>query len=363
MYLPTLYARTSNGSIQQWSIQIEGDKFWTHEGLKDGKITSSMPTACLPKNVGRANETTPEEQALSEAKAKWQKKIDSGYYEDISQIDVEKFTEPMLAKKYEDEFTNTFPVWSQPKLDGMRCVAKKDGLWSRNGKKIVSVPHIEKALAQYFKEFPSAILDGELYCDKFANDFNKIISLVKKTKPNAKDLEESAKYIQYWVYDTIEKSNFSVRFEALWNRLNKLVDTSIIVKVPTNKVESQAELDTLNEKYISGGYEGQMIRYDMPYDQKRSKYLLKRKEFDENEFEILDIFEGEGNRTGMAGYATIQLDGKTCKSNIKGNQEFLKELLVNAKELKGKMATVRHFKLTPEGIPRFPYIVAIRDYE
>jgi DNA ligase-1 len=101
-----------------------------------------------------------------------------------------------------------------------------------------------------------------------------------------------------------------------------------------------------------------------PYEQKRSKYLLKRKEFDDTEFEIIDIFEGEGNRANMAGYATIKLDdGRTCKSNIKGNQEWLKELLDNAKTVKGKMATVRHFKRTPDGIPRFPYVITIRDYE
>jgi DNA ligase-1 len=365
MFLPTLYARTSNGSVQQWSIEVIENTFRTHEGLKDGKITISLPTVCEAKNVGRANETTPEDQAKAEAQSKWQKKIDSGYYEDISQIDVEKFTEPMLAKKYDDEFEKSmFPVYSQPKLDGMRCVARKDGLWSRNGKKIVSVPHIEKQLANFFKTNPNAILDGELYCDKFANDFNAIISLVKKTKPKQEDIDASAKVIQYWVYDTISKEKFSKRFYDVWGTLKSIVDTKVIVQVPTTLVETQEKLDELNGQYVSGGYEGQMVRIDKGYEQKRSKFLLKRKEFDDTEYEIIDIFEGDGNRSGMAGYATIKLaDGRTCKSNIKGNQVWLKELLESAKKVKGKMATVRHFKLTPDGIPRFPYVITIRDYE
>jgi DNA ligase-1 len=365
MKLPTLYARTSNGSVQQWTIEVTDNTYRTHEGLKDGKITTSMPTVCDSKNVGRANETTPEDQATSEAKSKWQKKLDSGYYEDISQIDIEKFTEPMLAKKYDDEFESSmFPVYSQPKLDGMRCVARKDGLWSRNGKKILSVPHIEKQLESFFKTNPNVILDGELYCDKLANDFNKIISLVKKAKPNRAELDESAKTIQYWVYDTISKDDFSARFERVWKELNKTVDPKIIVKVATSEVNDQIQLDALNGAYITAGYEGQMVRIDKSYEQKRSKFLLKRKEFDDTEFEILDIFEGDGNRSGMAGYATIKLaDGRTCKSNIKGNHEWLTELLANAKDAKGKMATVRHFKLTPDGIPRFPYVITIRDYE
>lgn len=132
MFLPTLYARTSNGSTQQWSIEVVENTFRTHEGLKDGKITISLPTVCEAKNVGRANETTPEDQALSEAKSKWQKKLDSGYYEDISKIDIEKFSEPMLAKKYDDEFdASMFPVYSQPKLDG--CVSGETLIKLENG--------------------------------------------------------------------------------------------------------------------------------------------------------------------------------------------------------------------------------------
>jgi DNA ligase-1 len=365
MKLPTLYSRTSNGAIQQWTIEVIDNTFKTHEGLKDGKITTSMPTICESKNVGRANETTPQDQAVAEATSKWQKKVDSGYYEDITKIDVQKFVEPMLAKKYEDEFDESmFPIWSNVKLDGSRCVCKNDGMWSRNGKPILSAPHIRKALQPIFDKNPNAIFDGELYCHKLCNDFNKIMSLVKKTKPTSQDLEESSKVIQYWIYDYISEGKlpFSKRYERIIEDIKDLHPSLVIVEA--TKVDSQQKLDELNGQYIQGGYEGQIIRLDKPYEHKRSKNLLKRKEFDDTEFEIIDIFEGEGNRTGMAGYATIRLeDGRMCKSNIKGNQEWLKELLESASEVKGQMATVRHFKRTPDGIPRFPYIVAIRNYE
>jgi len=365
MPLPTIYSRTSTGSTQEWTIEVIGNTIRTHEGIVGGKITTSKPTVCESKNVGRANETTPEAQAEAEAASKWQKKLDSGYHVSIDDIDIETFTEPMLAKKYDDEFEGSmFPVYSQPKLDGMRCVARKDGLWSRGGKNIVSVPHIEKQLEKFFIANPNAILDGELYCDKFANDFNAIISLVKKSKPQKDDLQKSAESIQYWIYDTISKEPFSVRFDRIWKELNKTINPKYIVQVSTTEVNDQKQLDDLNGAYITAGYEGQMVRIDKSYEQKRSKFLLKRKEFDDTEVEIIDIFEGEGGRTGTAGYATIKLaDGRTCKSNIKGNHGWLSELLENAKEVKGQMATVRHFKLTPDGIPRFPYIVAIRNYE
>ena len=245
-----------------------------------------------------------------------------------------------------------------------RCIARRDGLWSRNGKPFNSVPHIEKQLESFFKANPNAILDGELYCDKLANNFNKIISLVKKSKPNKAELAESAATIQYWVYDTFSDEVFSARFERVWKELSKTVDTKVIVKVATVEVNDQIQLDALNGAYIADSYEGQMVRIDKPYEQKRSKFLLKRKEFDDTEFELIDIFEGEGNRSGMAGYATIKHeDGRIFKSPINGNQEWLKELLVNAKDIRGKMVTIRHFKRTPDGIPRFPKVTSIRDYE
>jgi hypothetical protein len=115
--LPILYSRTSTGAIQQWQIIVTDDKFCTVEGQKDGKLTTSLPTVCKGKNIGKANETSGEDQAIKEAKAKWQKKIDGGYHEDIGDIDTETFTEPMLAHKY-GEHEVSFPLASQPKLDG-----------------------------------------------------------------------------------------------------------------------------------------------------------------------------------------------------------------------------------------------------
>jgi hypothetical protein len=115
--LPIIYSRTSTGAIQQWQIIVDCNTFYTVEGQKDGKLTTSTPTVCSGKNIGKANETCGEAQAVKEAKSKWQKKIDGGYHEDINDIDIETFTEPMLAHKY-GEYEISFPLASQPKLDG-----------------------------------------------------------------------------------------------------------------------------------------------------------------------------------------------------------------------------------------------------
>jgi DNA ligase 1 len=371
--LPIIYSRTSHGSVQQWQIIVEDNKFYTVEGLVDGKLTTTPPTVCEGKNQGKANETSGAEQAAKEAKSKWQKKVDSGYYEDIAQIDVKKFTEPMLAKKYEDEIDSVvYPVYCQPKLDGIRCVTEfritKDGMTSRNGKPIVSAPHVVAELAPLFVINPKAELDGELYCDKFSNDFNKIVSLVKKTKPTAQDLAESAASIQYHVYDYISEGKlpFSERHSKLVLDLIEagLKDSAVIKVVATYKCDNKEQLDKYYGEFLEAGYEGQMVRLDKPYEHKRSKSLLKRKEFIDAEFEVLDVVEGVGNRAGTVGYMVVKMpDGRHFKTNVKGTFALLAEYLKDKKNIIGKQVTIKFFCYTPDGIPRFPYVISIRDYE
>jgi DNA ligase 1 len=360
---PTLYKKTKNDLIQSWTVVVESNTYFTIEGIVKGKQTQSTPIVCNGKSIGRSNETSPIEQATREAQAKWQKKLDLGYSDDPEKLD-DKFFQVMLAKDYNDYIDKLlYPLFVQPKLDGIRCVAEKDGLWSRNGKQFISVPHIYNGLKDLFNSRggENLVFDGELYTDKFKNDFNSISSLVKKTKPTQEDLELSEKSIQYWVYDFPSEENFGKRFEKLAFILPR---NSIYVLVPTYIVKNREELDRYYEKFIEEGNEGMIIRYDIPYINKRTKYLLKRKDFKDAEFKILDVEEGIGNRTGTAGRFILELaPGITFNSNIKGNFKYLRELLLNRKELIGKMATVKYFNLTPDGVPRFPYVIKIRDYE
>jgi DNA ligase-1 len=362
--LPTLYSRTSTGATHTWLIEVNDDAYRTIHGQLDGKLQTTEWTYCKGKNEGKANSTDNHQQALKEALALWTKKKASGCFEDVNDIDKMIFTEPMLAKKYEDYADkNQFPVYSQPKLDGIRCVARKDGLWSRNGKKFVSVPHIEQALKPIFEKHPDLILDGELYCDKFNNDFNAICSLVKKTKPTPQDLADSAASIQYHVYDTVSNGSFGERANKLFILLLNLNSESIKY-VDTVKCHTSYDLDAFYEEYINQGYEGQMVRLDKPYENKRSKSLLKRKEFQDAEYKILDIVEGEGNRAGGAGAMVFENHkGVRFNSNVKGTREYMTQLLTDKDSLIGLYATVKFFNLTPDEIPRFPFVTAIRDYE
>ena len=350
MNLPTLYKYTELGQVQEWTIYVEGDSFYTIEGINT--LSESKPTVCQGKNIGKSNETTPEQQAELEAKSKWQKKKDKGYNEVLT--NEEKFFEPMLAherSKYE-KLLFTVPTYVQPKLDGVRCILKDGKLMSRNGKQIVSCPHLE---------FPNWFLDGELYSHSLKEDFNKIISLTRKSKSTQEDLDESAKIVEYWVYDLPSSPTV---FSTRWKQLTERFFPSCFKFVPTYQVHSLKEIEQYHEKFLEQGFEGTMIRLDLgPYENKRSKQLLKYKNFQDDEFLILDVEEGLGNRSGMAGKLICKIGDSTFGCSMTGTQEFMTQVLKDKDKVIGLEATVKFFQLTPDGIPRFPTLKNIIGYE
>lgn len=358
---PILYKYTSKGQVQQWQIVAEGNAFYTIEGIKDGKLTTSLPTVCVGKNPGRKNETTPEEQAAKEAAARFQKKLDKGYSAVLSSD--KAYFEPMLAKDFKESKDVDFEncrVFVQPKLDGLRAINEKASLTSRNGKPFVAAPHLHQE---------DVTLDGELYNHYFKDNFNKIVSLVKKTKPTQDDLEESANLVQMWVYDFPgHEGPFSERYEKLkeWHSTQQ---EERFVLVPTFEVRSREEIDEYHAKFLSEGFEGTIVRLDLgPYENKRSKQLLKYKDFKDEEFIIVGYEEGVGNRVGTIGYFILQHDknpAQTFKSNVKGGFDYLRSLWVDRESYVGKTATVKYFARTPRqengggDVPRFPFIIQI----
>ena len=367
MKFQTIYKATKTGATQEWTIEVVGNKYRTHSGQVGGVITTNEWTVVYGKNTGKLNETTDKEQALKEANAKRIKKLESGYFEDMKNIYMEQYFEPMLASKWEDSKDKiTYPIYSQAKLDGIRCIVTKDGMFSRNGKPIISAPHIIDSLRNLFVVNPDLIFDGELYCDKFANDFNKIVSLVKKSKPTDADLKESKKYIEYHIYDLPSSNkNFLHRAYDLGILFETYLEMGKYCRiVDTRKVQSEADVIEQYELLVEAGYEGQMLRLDREYENKRSKFLMKHKSFVDEEYTILDIVEGEGNRTGTAGYMVFEtIEGKPFKSNVKGTWDETAEMLKSKKKLIGKQATIKYFNLTPDGIPRFPYVININRNE
>jgi DNA ligase-1 len=359
MKLNKLYSRSVNGKINEFTIEVENNKYRTITGFTDGVRTTSNWTVCEAKTY-----CTADEQAIKEATAIHRKKMETGSFENIADIDIETYFEPMLAHKWEDYKAKVkFPLYSQPKLDGIRCIIRKDGMWTRTGKQLVAAPHIYEALKPLFEATPDLIFDGELYSDKFANDFDSLCSIVKKTKPTPEDIALSAAQMEYHIYDLPStKDIFSKRIAAL--DLLSIVLPECCKIVNTYLLQNEKEVEAQHELYVTQDYEGQMLRLNGLYENRRSKSLLKHKSFIDEEYTILGVEEGIGNKTGMVGSFIFESkSGKRFNCSPKFNWQRCTEMWEQRETLIGKQATVKYFNLTPQGIPRFPYCIAIRDYE
>ena len=122
-------------------------------------------------------------------------------------------------------------------------------------------------------------------------------------------------------------------------------------------------MDQLYQGYLEAGQEGQMLRIGSSlYEGKRTKSLLKRKEFQDEEYEVVAVVEGQGNWTGYGKAVTCKLaNGETFNAGIKGDREFCKQLLVNADKHVGSDATIRFQNLSSTGVPRFPVMYHMWD--
>jgi DNA ligase-1 len=358
MIWPTLYKRSVTGKVSTWYVEVKDECFRTVSGFLDGQKVTSEWTCCEGKNIGKKNETNPAEQADAEAQAMFDKRKALGYWEDINDIDTLVYFKPMLAHDYNDYKDKIlYPLLSDPKLDGVRCIIRSDGMWSRNGKPIISAPHIFESLKPLFEENGDMILDGELFAEKDVADFNTIISCVRKTKPTAADLELSKTFIKYYIYDFPSEDNIFLNRKSVLYNLS-LPECCVVVE--TTKCNSQEELNNKYKEYLVKGYEGQMIRTNSSYENKRSKYLLKRKQFIDDEFTIIGYVEGIGNLSGKIGTLIFNTkEGIEFNAAVNGTHEYLTELWNIKDSLIGRKATVKYFEKTVDGSLRFPKVVNI----
>lgn len=369
MIFPILYKRSnSKEHINQWQIEVEGNKFRTTTGFVNMKLFTGDWTECTPKNVGKKNTTTSEEQALFEAQSLHTKRKNLGYWEDIRDCDKKVFFQPMLAQDYDKRKDKIkFPILSQPKLDGIRCIIKSDGMWTRNGKEIISAPHIYENLKHIFDIQPDLILDGELYTSNKDVDFNTIISCVRKTKPTQSDLELSKQYIEYWMYDLYGSNglDYEDRYEDLIDLMQEYdLDSSIYKVISTYELDNKEEVLKKLSHYIEQGFEGQILRDPKSsYENKRSNGLLKHKTFHDEEFEIIGYAEGVGKFSGKLATLKVKVNEVEVDCTINGTMGYLEELFQIKDTLIGKKATVKYFEKTTDGSLRFPKVIQIDRFD
>ena len=282
---------------------------------------------------------------------------------------------PMLAHKFDNKRVDwSKPVFIQPKLDGIRCIMTADGCYSRNGKKFMNVQHLyTKAIQDLFKVNPLLVIDGELYNHDLRDDFEKIVSLVRKQKPKPEDRKEARKLIQYHVYDFVMayKGKLDLiesdmnRYEK---RMHQLVCSDMYGKhiryVPSRGVHSLDKAKEIHNDFLEKGYEGSILRLDGPYKCGRSYDLMKFKDFSDTEAKIIDWVEGKGKRRGTIGkFIAIDSDGVKFGMPVMDNFEYLQKNFKKMQRYVGKIATFTYFERTKAGSYRHPLFKTIRNYE
>ena len=280
---------------------------------------------------------------------------------------------PMLAYPVSDKpIDYTKPVFMQPKLDGVRCLIQYNKLncgehevvaYSRTGKQWKNIAHICVALKPFFKQNPNVILDGELYNHALRDDFEKIISCVRKTKPTAIDRAESRKLVQFHCYDIVDETmKFEDRYKFLFNNLRDYYGVRTVVYYKGIFSETQAK--TVHKMNLEAGYEGSILRLNDIYQCKRSHSLRKFKDFHDAEAVLTDWVEGKGKRKGTIGkFMAIDADGNTFGMPVMDNFKKLQTMFNEMQTWVGREATFTYFERTKAGSYRHPLFKAIRDYE
>jgi DNA ligase-1 len=280
---------------------------------------------------------------------------------------------PMLAYpvngkpiNYEDK------IFVQPKLDGVRCVIQYEGkssvdprvvAYSRTGKQWKNIEHICMQLKPFFKKYPDVILDGELYNHDLRDNFEKIISLVRKTKPTAEDRLDALNLTQFHCYDIIDEAlSFEERNEFIASTL--MLQGDSIYFLDTVMVFDEDEAQSVHRSNLKKGYEGSILRTNDNYACKRSHNLRKFKDFHDAEAEITGWVEGKGKRIGTIGkFTAVDSEGNAFGMPVMDKFKILQANFETMKDWVGETATFTYFERTKANSYRHPLFKALRNYE
>lgn len=358
----TLFSKSKLNKDQFWSIYVEKKDTYstiiTKYGLVDGKVTVAEKTIYKGKNLDKANQTSHYEQAINEARSKWNKKKDQGYTEknETEKNETTRVILPMLALDFLKRGKDIeFPCYVQPKLDGVRAILNNGKMQSRTGKFFPNLSLITEELNT------DLILDGELYSNTLG--FQDIVGIVKKEKINEDD-KNKLKEIKFIVYDVILDKDYNDRLDILKSffkgknfKYSELHKTEIC-----NSIE---KVKDFHKKYVSQGYEGLILRNKLgKYEIKnRSKNLQKYKEFQDDEFKVVNFTDGTGIEKDLVIWICETKEGKTFNVRPQGSHKERKDLYKNGKKYINKYLTVKFFEYTDDKIPRFPVGITFRDYE
>lgn len=331
----------------QWGTQ----RTWWSQVTDGGESVRqwSVPVWAEPKNVGRSNETTPEQQARSELASLEARQRDKGYAEsgDASTGPVL----PMLAQSYAKAIhrVDWSEAYASPKLDGTRMLLCGNKAWSRQGK-----PYIPAVVSHLLFDTGGVVLDGELIGPSDWT-FQDTLRAIKKSCPESSQL-------QYHIYDCVDQgSDFTRRYAVVRATLRRA--PTAVHLVPAYPVHNEDELFAHHQQFVAQGYEGTMLRHGHGGYAvgQRDVQLLKIKDFLDQEYPIVGVQDGKGKEQGLAIFTCVTPAGREFAVRPQGTEEERREMFQRAAEYLGKPLTVRYQNLSEDGIPRFPVGIAVRE--
>lgn len=223
-------------------------------------------------------------------------------------------------------------------------------------------------LIQFFENHPDIVLDGELY--KHGKSLQQISGAARLEKTTA-----GMDWLEYYIYDVMDSSKtFEERLEILhdieselslgFNPEREWSEGELRFQmVPQEKVVGWANIQKLHDKYVGEGFEGVVIRdpskvYNFGG---RTNAMIKVKMYKDAEFEIVGYEEGL-RPEDMVFVCQTELGAK-FEAKPMGPRELKYKYLDRMDDIIGKMATVKYFYLSDEGVPLQPVLKCIRDYE
>lgn len=349
----TLYKKSTDGTIHQWSIEAIKDRFIVTYGRKGGKMQTKT-TVCTPKNVGKSNERTASEQAIKEMKSTIKSKLKKGYSKDIKGEPTVML--PMKVKAYQDNKTKVrFPCMSTYKIDGINATYKKlKGklvLLSRGGEELPKIPHLEQDVLRAMDIVNSNELNGELYID------NKPLQDIQSAVMKPNNLSFKLKFAVFDIADTNEPyKTRHIRLRILDDKMYKRPNITVLLG---KKCESFDDIEAEYHMAIKLGYEGTVIKNlkGLYVHNKRSSDQFKYKKVQEAEFLISSYkVDKNGNPTFI-----LKVNDDTFMASPVGTDEERKEILKNIKSYLHKWGTVAFERYSKKGIPLKPIFKCVRN--
>ena len=271
---------------------------------------------------------------------------------------------PMLAKDYNKCQNSVLqkPMYCSKKLDGVRCMIKRseDGKLvtvSRGGKDYnIAATEILENLEELFEAFPDVTLDGEIYVHgKHLQEISGVARL--------KTWDERCEELEYWIYDlAVPGLKFEDRLELL-NEMHEYIDGHKIRILEHKETGSWAQISALHDKWVQEGYEGLVARKPDKFYEfgKRNSTMIKVKLYQDAEFKIIDYKDGLRDEDFC--FICETKEGKPFAAKPVGTRELREYYLDNIDGLIDKMATIKFFEMSKDGIPLQPIFKSIREDE